>query len=261
MAASRSAGRTISTTVLTRWKTLTLAPAEFIRRFLIHVLPKGFHRIRRYGLLANGNRVKAIAKVRELLAMEPGKEKSEKRTGEEDGPPKGRTCPCCASPMRIIEVIDRGCTPRHQPAPGTIRIDTSWADDHARQASSDRRRRQPPPWQRAGSSNLLAQTDADPPRLPQNARPYTRRWLRSRQQHPAQRPVVPITMIATAARAELQSPYRAWNRPSLTSRDFVRWRLLDADRRRTSPVYAPRRPTNLHTSRRCRGSKNTYSIV
>lgn len=119
----------------------------------------------------------------------------------------------------------------------------------------------PPPWQRAGSSNLLAQTDADPPRLPQNARPYTRRWLRSRQQHPAQRPVVPITMIATAARAELQSPYRAWNRPSLTSRDFVRWRLLDADRRRTSPVYAPRRPTNLHTSRRCRGSKNTYSIV
>ena len=145
MAASRSAGRTISTTVLTRWKTLTLAPAEFIRRFLIHVLPKGFHRIRRYGLLANGNRVKAIAKVRELLAMEPGKEKSEKRTGDEDGPPKGRTCPCCASPMRIIEVIDRGCTPRHQPAPGPIRIDTSWADDHARQASSDRRRRQPPP--------------------------------------------------------------------------------------------------------------------
>ena len=89
---------------------MTLAPAEFIRRFLIHVLPKGFHRIRRYGLLANGNRVKAIAKVRELLAMEPGKEKSEKGTGEEDGPPKGRTCPCCASPMRIIEVIDRGCT-------------------------------------------------------------------------------------------------------------------------------------------------------
>jgi len=39
-----------------RWKTMTLAPAEFIRRFLIHVLPKGFHRIRHYGLFANGNR-------------------------------------------------------------------------------------------------------------------------------------------------------------------------------------------------------------
>ena len=52
-----------------RWKTMTLAPHEFIRRFLIHVLPKGFHRIRHYGLFANGNRAENIARARQLLAM------------------------------------------------------------------------------------------------------------------------------------------------------------------------------------------------
>ena len=52
-----------------RYKTMTLATDEFIRRFLIHVLPKGFHRIRHYGLLANGNRAANIAQARELLAV------------------------------------------------------------------------------------------------------------------------------------------------------------------------------------------------
>ena len=52
-----------------RYKTMTLSPHEFIRRFLMHVLPKGFHRIRHYGLLANGNRSAMIARARELLAM------------------------------------------------------------------------------------------------------------------------------------------------------------------------------------------------
>ena len=54
-----------------RYKTMTLATDEFIRRFLIHVLPKGFHRIRHYGLLANGDRAANIARARELLAMPP----------------------------------------------------------------------------------------------------------------------------------------------------------------------------------------------
>ena len=54
-----------------RFKTMTLAPDEFIRRFLIHVLPKGFHRIRHYGLLAKGNRGANIARARELLAAPP----------------------------------------------------------------------------------------------------------------------------------------------------------------------------------------------
>ena len=50
---------------------MTLNPHEFIRRFLIHVLPKGFHRIRHYGLFANGNRANAIARARELLSVPP----------------------------------------------------------------------------------------------------------------------------------------------------------------------------------------------
>ena len=52
-----------------RYKTMTLTPHEFIRRFLIHVLPSGFHRIRHYGLLASGNRAENIARARELLAV------------------------------------------------------------------------------------------------------------------------------------------------------------------------------------------------
>ena len=54
-----------------RYKTMTLPTGEFIRRFLMHVLPKGFHRIRHYGLFANGNRAANIARARELLAMPP----------------------------------------------------------------------------------------------------------------------------------------------------------------------------------------------
>src|SRR5947209_17813121 len=54
-----------------RWKTMTLAPHEFIRRFLMHVLPKGFHRIRHYGLFANGNRAPNVARSRELLVAMP----------------------------------------------------------------------------------------------------------------------------------------------------------------------------------------------
>ena len=54
-----------------RYKTMTLDPHEFIRRFLTHVLPKGLHRIRHYGLLANTNRAANIAQARELLAVPP----------------------------------------------------------------------------------------------------------------------------------------------------------------------------------------------
>jgi hypothetical protein len=109
-----------------RFKTMTLATAEFIRRFLIHVLPKGFHRIRHYGLLANGNRADNLAKARELLgvpepAAEPGPQSTE--AGEPRVHP--RACPCCGSRMLIIEAFARGSSPRYRPAPITIRIDTS----------------------------------------------------------------------------------------------------------------------------------------
>ncbi len=55
----------------TRQKTMTLANEEFMRRFLLHVLPSGFHRIRHYGILANANRKHDIATVRELLHQPP----------------------------------------------------------------------------------------------------------------------------------------------------------------------------------------------
>lgn len=54
-----------------RFKTMTLQVGEFIRRFLLHVLPQGFHRIRHHGLLANAGRVQAIAKIRDLLSEQP----------------------------------------------------------------------------------------------------------------------------------------------------------------------------------------------
>jgi hypothetical protein len=110
-----------------RCKTMTLAADEFIRRFLMHVVPKGFHRIRHYGLLANGNRAANIARARKLLAM-PLKE-PEIATAAEPGEPSvlPRPCPCCGGRMIIIETFARGCEPKHRPTPvpAAIRIDTS----------------------------------------------------------------------------------------------------------------------------------------
>ena len=107
---------------------MTLHPHEFIRRFLTHVLPKVFHRIRHYGLFANGNRAANLAKARELLGAKPPKKKQEPAPVAADGP-RGhpRPCPCCGRRMLIIEAFDRGCTPRQRPSPmpATIRIDTS----------------------------------------------------------------------------------------------------------------------------------------
>ena len=111
-----------------RWKTMTLAPHEFVRRFLMHVLPKGFHRIRHYGLLANGNRAANIARAREVLGAQPPIEPVEDKTTAPDEP-RVLPCPCprCGGRMLVIEVFARGCEPRYRPAPTPtpIRIDTS----------------------------------------------------------------------------------------------------------------------------------------
>jgi hypothetical protein len=111
-----------------RWKTMTLAPHEFIRRFLVHVLPKGLHRIRHYGLFANGNRAANIAKARELLGAAPRVEPEEEKTAA-TSEPRVLACPCprCGGRMIVIEVFARGCEPRYRPAPAPtpIRIDTS----------------------------------------------------------------------------------------------------------------------------------------
>jgi hypothetical protein len=111
-----------------RWKTMTLAPAEFIRRFLIHELPRGFHRIRHYGLFANGNRAANLARARELLGVPaPVPEATPAKPPPEQPTALPRPCPCCGGRMIVIEVFARGCTPRHRPSPPPplIRIDTS----------------------------------------------------------------------------------------------------------------------------------------
>jgi len=101
-----------------RYKTMTLATHEFIRRFLIHVLPKGFHRIRHYGLLANGNRAANVAKARELLAVQASSKIADGEvTAKTDEPDVlAHPCPCCGGRMIIIETFERGCQPRSKPS-------------------------------------------------------------------------------------------------------------------------------------------------
>jgi Putative transposase len=111
---------------LARFKTMTVATGEFIRRFLSHVLPKGFHRIRHYGLLANGNRADNVAKARELLNVPAPAPQAEAEDTDDDAPRvHPRACPCCGSAMIVIEEFARGCEPRWRPTPAPIRIDTS----------------------------------------------------------------------------------------------------------------------------------------
>jgi hypothetical protein len=106
-----------------RQKLMTLSTGEFIRRFLIHVLPHGFHRIRHYGLLASGTRADNIARARQLLAVSNSQAEPTAAAADPGKP----ICPCCGGRMIIIEVFERGATPRHRPtaSPTAIKIDTS----------------------------------------------------------------------------------------------------------------------------------------
>ncbi len=104
---------------------MALDPHEFIRRFLIHVLPSGFHRIRHYGLLASGVKADNLALARKLLDVAPPTPKPEPAASDPATP--ATPCPCCGSAMHIIEVFKAGQRPRHSPTamPAAIRIDTS----------------------------------------------------------------------------------------------------------------------------------------
>jgi hypothetical protein len=106
-----------------RYTTMTLRPAEFIRRFLLHVLPKGFHRIRHYGLLAGATKAETVATVRELLSVTSPEPDSEGQEAHREPTIVG-DCPCCGGRMHIIETFEPGCQPRHRPS-ALIRIDTS----------------------------------------------------------------------------------------------------------------------------------------
>jgi putative transposase/transposase-like zinc-binding protein len=108
-----------------QYKIMTLATDEFIRRFLSHVLPKGFHRIRHYGLFARSSCADNIARARELLAVpEPQGEPTDADVTDPHEPPTlSDPCPCCGGRMIIIETFARGYQP--STTTGPIRIDTS----------------------------------------------------------------------------------------------------------------------------------------
>ena len=111
-----------------RYRTMTLSPHEFIRRFLIHVLPKGFHRIRHYGLFASAERRHNIAQLRQWLAVPaPKPEVDDVEDKAAASKPLAPACPCCGGRMVIIETFARGATPRHRPTTPIrrLRIDTS----------------------------------------------------------------------------------------------------------------------------------------
>ncbi len=107
-------------------KTMTLPAFEFLRRFLLHVMPDSFHRIRHYGFLASARRTANVERIRSLLgegsATEPSTAPAEPPTppATENKPP----CPCCGGSLRLVETFTRGQRPRLWPIAPT-RIDTS----------------------------------------------------------------------------------------------------------------------------------------
>ena len=117
---------------------MTLDTHEFIRRFLIHVLPSGFHRIRHYGLLASGVKADNLVLARKLLDVAPPAPEPEDTAAEPPTPLK--PCPCCGSAMRIIEVFTAG-------------------EPTATQADRDARRRQDRHLMSSG--NLIRRCSAD----------------------------------------------------------------------------------------------------
>ena len=109
-----------------RLKTMTLDAAEFIRRFLLHVLPSGFHRIRHYGLFAGTVRARNIERVRQALAASEGSPQRSRAEAGQRGRRRSpaRRCPCCGGRMIIVETFE-GVRPARSPSPTRIRIDTS----------------------------------------------------------------------------------------------------------------------------------------
>jgi hypothetical protein len=106
-----------------RYTTMTLDVGEFIRRFLIHVLPKGFHRIRHYGLFASANRAETIAQAREHLGLAKPAAEETVEIDPATAQPLAQPCPCCGGRMFVIETFAAGRQPRYRPP--AMRIDTS----------------------------------------------------------------------------------------------------------------------------------------
>jgi Putative transposase/Transposase zinc-binding domain len=98
-------------------QTMTLTPDAFITRFLLHVLPKGFHRIRHYGFLSSGVRVKEIATIRALRGVPETPHQKEDNQPQPNALPKKPwlICPCCGGDMVILEVFQCKAQPRAPP--------------------------------------------------------------------------------------------------------------------------------------------------
>ena len=99
----------------TRHKTMTLSADEFMRRFLLHVLPSGFHRIRHYGLLANAGRREHLARARELLQVPLAVTATSTQQGSTTTAPATFVCPHCGAAMRVMEELARAPSIRAPP--------------------------------------------------------------------------------------------------------------------------------------------------
>ena len=105
-----------------RFGTMTLMPNEFIRRFLLHVLPKGFHRIRHYGLFATATCKANVARAKELIAaplpsIDPSTEHDDPHVATDAAADHRPPCPCCGGRMIIVESFGRSGAPRAPPSP------------------------------------------------------------------------------------------------------------------------------------------------
>ena len=114
-----------------RLKTMTLNAAEFIRRFLLHLLPSGFHRIRHYGLFAGTVRARNVERARLLLAAperSPAETDPDFEDRDTEGPSPGHRCPCCGGRMIIVGAPRA----RHRrPGSGSTPHDNRRASRHA----------------------------------------------------------------------------------------------------------------------------------
>jgi hypothetical protein len=107
----------------TRYKAMTLSPEEFMRRFLLHVLPSGLHRIRHYGLLANGSRRISLALARQFLAVPvdvtPVTQGKAAANDESDSKRPSFVCRHCGRPMAIVLLLAPDCSIRAPPRAAT----------------------------------------------------------------------------------------------------------------------------------------------
>jgi hypothetical protein len=212
-----------------RYKVMTLATSEFIRRFLIHVLPTGFHRIRHYGLLASGKRAESLKHARALLnAPVPQNAPRNAATVDADEPQTlAQPCPHCGGRMIIIETFQRGCSPRTHPPPQS---GSTPHDGHRHttmpQCSSfspllDRPRRRSPGYANHASTRSIFINQPSCVRPHQSPHPpQPRRSVRSIPS-PQLRRLVGGAQIPIARAAPSRLPQRA----------FLPWRFSDAGRR------------------------------